>query len=390
MSFKKIFTRNNILYFLFITVFLIVCLEIFGRIYLTTVLKKSVKPKFQFDSYRIYAHIPNFKEGDGKRDWIVINGQGFRRTTEVLKEKPANTIRIFLMGGSAAHGISSAPPYPLRHIYPNETIDSWLENLLKTKYKDKNVEVINAAVTGYMVYQHTPYILGELLDYHPDIFVFFDGANDHYFNNVNYQYYDNNVYQFWKGKLQNASFVGMFDYFMLWLSEYSGFARGYVSWSLIQDAKKNADIAHPKCKFKDEKELIEGHKKIAPKQYLRAMETNLSILRNHDVDAVICLQPMLVLRDSSLYSKEEKSFYTPEPHVKLLYPYVKQEVKGLTSKYNTPFLDINESFNDVKHKEKQLLIDYCHLSAEGGKVTADAIFPVLDSLVNKRINQIKN
>lgn len=85
---KNFFSKINWKYVLFISIFLIICLEIFGRVYLTVILKKSTKPKFQFDSFRIYSHIPGFREGDGMKDWIVINGQGFRRNEEVKKVKP--------------------------------------------------------------------------------------------------------------------------------------------------------------------------------------------------------------------------------------------------------------------------------------------------------------
>ena len=111
--------------------FLLICLEIFGRFYLTKVLQKSTDKKFRFNSYRIYEHVPGFKEGDGKRNWIEINSQGFRCSTETSIVKPKNTFRIFFLGGSAAHGISSSPPYPVVHIYPNETVDAYLEKLLK-------------------------------------------------------------------------------------------------------------------------------------------------------------------------------------------------------------------------------------------------------------------
>jgi lysophospholipase L1-like esterase len=381
MLFKKIFNKGNLLYALFLLVFLIVCLEIFGRIYLGVILQKSSKPKFRFSYNRIYEHIPGFREGDGKRDWIVINQQGFRRTEEVSMEKPSNTIRIFLLGGSAAHGISSAPPYPVVHIYPDETIDAWLEKYLKSKHPDKKIEVINAAVTGYMVFQHTGYILSELLDYNPDIIIFFDGANDHYFNDTTYNYYLQNRYQFWKPRLQHPSVGGMFTYFMHWLSGYSGFARGYMAWKLNNDARKNDQKQTVNRNYGSPELIIETHKKIAPKQYLRAIETNLSILNNHGVKALVCLQPMLVLRDSTLYSPQEKSFYTDNMYVKILYPVVMDELKDVTSRHHVPLLDINTAFNDTNFRKQQLFIDYCHLTPLGGDVAARAMLPAIDSLI---------
>ena len=181
---KKILTRKNLYYFLYLFVFTLITLEIFGRVYYSKVLQKSSEHMFRFNSYRIYEHVPGFHEGDGKKDWIIINRQGFRRAADVTKEKQQDTFRVFLMGGSAAHGQGN----PLVHIYQDQTIDAYLERKLKQLHPDHNIEIINAAVRGYQVFQHTTYILSELLDYHPDMVIFFDGANDHYFSNPDYDY----------------------------------------------------------------------------------------------------------------------------------------------------------------------------------------------------------
>src|SRR5947207_11184103 len=91
-------TRKNLSYFLFLFVFTLAALEIFGRVYLSRVLQKSSEEKFRFNSYRAFEHVPGFHEGDGKKDWIIINKEGFRRAADVLTEKQQNTFRVFLMG----------------------------------------------------------------------------------------------------------------------------------------------------------------------------------------------------------------------------------------------------------------------------------------------------
>lgn len=373
------FTKKNLVWFFSMLVFLIICLEIFGRLYLTKVLHKSTDQKFRFNSYRIYEHVPGFTEGDENGNWIEINNQGFRRSTETTRFKPEKTFRIFLLGGSAAHGISTAPPYPLVHIYPNETIDFYLEKMLNEKYKDTDFEVINAAVTGYKTHQHTAYILSELLDYDPDLMIFYDGANDHYVNNSVYNLYLDNEYQFWKDRLQDPSFGGNFDYFMLWLSEVSAFSRGYLSWRMNRDADSPAGTNTRYVKQENEK-LINNHKIAAKKTFLRSIETNISILKNNGVNCIITLQPMLVLRDEKLLSDDENKWLHEDENVKLLYPIVVDELKQLTNKHQVKFLDLNPAFNDEKYKSKQLFVDYCHISPLGGKTVAENLFPLVDSI----------
>jgi len=375
---KKILTRKNLYYFLYLFVFTLITLEIFGRVYYSKVLHKSSEHMFRFNSYRIYEHVPGFHEGDGKKDWIILNRQGFRRAADVTKEKQQDTFRVFLMGGSAAHGQGN----PLVHIYQDQTIDAYLERKLKQLHPDHNIEIINAAVTGYQVFQHTTYILSELLDYHPDMVIFFDGSNDHYFSNPDYDYWGESRYQFWKSRLQTPSVGGWFDYFFLWLSRFSGFAKGYCMWRLHNDAIR-PDII-PIIKYSDPDSAIAAHKIIARKSFLRAIETNINILKTNNIQPVICLQPMLALRISSMYSIQEKSFdqtgTNSGKNYQILYPTVVQELTDLTGRYQVPFINMVIPFNDPAYKGKQLFIDYCHLSPLGAEVVADNLLQAVDSV----------
>ncbi len=366
--------------------FLLICLELFGRIYLTKVLQKSTNQKFRFNSYRIYEHVPGFKEGDGKRNWIEINSNGFRRLNNISAAKPTNTYRIFFMGGSAAHGISSSPPYPVVHIYPEETIDAYLEKLLKEKYPKTNFEVINAAVTGYKTHQHTAYILSELLDYDPDLVIFFDGANDHYVSNPCYNLYKDNEYQFWKKRLQKPGFSGYVDYCMLWLAKVSGFARGYLSWKMQKDAFAYEGVHFLGIEHPNDKSTISSHSYAAKKTFLRSVETNVSILKNNNINAIVSLQPMLVLRDTNLLSAEEKRWLHKDRSIQLLYPYVKTELQELCKKQNLSFVDLVPVFNETTYQSKQLFIDYCHLNAAGGEIVAKKLFSSVDSIY---VNSLK-
>lgn len=376
----RIFAKKNLVWFLFLFLFTVICLELAGRYYLIQILHKSTEQKFRFNSYRIYEHVPGFKEGDGERKWIEINEQGFRRSSETTLVKPNNTFRIFLMGGSAAHGISSAQPYPIVHIYQNETIDAKLEKFLKQNHPETNFEVINAAVTGYETYQHTAYILSELLDYNPDLVIFLDGHNDHFINNPLYKPYQDKEYKFWEKRLQHPTIEGSFDYFMLWLSKFSAFGKGYMAWKMQKDAINSYPRQPPIIEHSSEKNAIINHKYIAKKTFLRSIETNITILKNNNIASIIALQPILVLRDKSSLSDEEKKYVLEEKTIQLLYPYVVDELKSICKKNKVDFVDINDAFNNKNFKNKQLFIDYCHLNNLGSEITAKALYASVDSI----------
>jgi lysophospholipase L1-like esterase len=377
---SRIFTKKNLVWLLAYIILPLFGLELAGRYYLTHILHKSTEQKFRFNSYRIYEHVPGFKEGDGNQNWIEINGQGFRRSAETSLIKPKNTYRIFLMGASAAHGISSAAPHPIVHLYQNETIDAQLEKKLKEKHKDKNFEVINAAVTGYETFQHTAYILSELLNYHPDLVVFFDGNNDHFINNPLYDPYKDKEYKFWEKRLQSPSFAGGFDYFMLWLSKFSAFGKAYMAWKMQNDAINFYPRHSPVLKYNSDKNAILNHQYIAKKTFLRSIETNITILKNNNIPALVSLQPILVLRNKDLLSAEEKKWLTEDQNIQKLYPYVVKELTELCKKNNTSFVDLNPDFNNHKLSGQQLFIDYCHLNAKGSEIAANKLFTAVDSI----------
>ena len=372
--------NSAVFYVLFITLFTLLSLEITARYYLSNVLQKSSNRKFRFNYHRVYEHVPNFREGDGIKDWIVINSNGFRRQENVKKEKSADTYRVFILGGSTAHGMSSVRPYPIRHIYPDETIDAYMEaDLRKIK---KKVEIINAAVAAYQVYNHTQYLMTEILDYSPDLVIFFDGANDHYINNPNFNYISDNRYQFWKSRLQEPSIKGLFDYSAYYMANYSGLFRGYFSRKLQKDALSNNKKINSNVSYKNDIELIENYKLSSKKGYLRSIRMNLDLLKSEGIDAIIALQPLLVLRDPNLLSKEERSFLHQDVEITKLNPYVVNDLKSLASSYGISFIDYNPIFNDPKYKGKQLYIDYVHFTPLGGKVAADS----LTKLVLNRID----
>ncbi len=85
----------------------------------------------------------------------------------VATQKPANTVRIVVLGESAAQGI----PAPAFGFVPQ------LRALLRARYPDKNIEVINTgvvAINSHVVYQ----IARDAARLSPDLFVVYMGNNE--------------------------------------------------------------------------------------------------------------------------------------------------------------------------------------------------------------------
>lgn len=83
------------------------------------------------------------------------------------KEKPADSIRIFVLGGSAAQG------FPVR----DYGIAGQLQTLLEEAYPDRGIEVINAAITA--VNSHVVLSVAKAcLEYDPDYLIVYAGNNE--------------------------------------------------------------------------------------------------------------------------------------------------------------------------------------------------------------------
>jgi hypothetical protein len=107
--------------------------------------------------YTIYKNLPN-----QKNNALTINSLGFRGC-EVSKQ-PNNRMRIIIVGGSGAFGQGVEND--------NDTFQVLLEKLNTT------VEVINAGVAGFLSGQELTYIVSELVNYHPNLIIAYNGWND--------------------------------------------------------------------------------------------------------------------------------------------------------------------------------------------------------------------
>ena len=111
--------------------------------------------------FTIFKNFPNQKLNN-----CSINSLGFRGR-EISTDRNQRK-RIIVVGGSCAFGHS------LKN--DNETIAALLEK------QNNSYEVINAAVNGFHSGEELAYIVTELVDYHPDVIIAFDGWNDLFFS----------------------------------------------------------------------------------------------------------------------------------------------------------------------------------------------------------------
>ena len=100
---------------------------------------------------------------------ININSHGMRGP-EISLEKPADTYRIFLVGGSTAFGTASTSD--------QTTISGFLQKEFDNLKINYSVEVINAGIGGADSAREVYYIKKILSQFDPDMYIIYDGYND--------------------------------------------------------------------------------------------------------------------------------------------------------------------------------------------------------------------
>lgn len=129
------------------------------------------------DYYRGFALRPGI-EGHYQREgesYVRINSDGLR-DREHAKTKPANTVRVAVLGDSFAEAM---------HVPMEQTFWSLMERKLEecNAFPGKHVEVINFGVSGYGTAQELMTLRQKVWDYSPDIVILaFTTYNDVYDN----------------------------------------------------------------------------------------------------------------------------------------------------------------------------------------------------------------
>jgi len=103
---------------------------------------------------------PNLPGGPGN-DNVSTNSHGFR-SPEISIRKPGGQYRIMILGDSSAFGF---------RVKNRETFGAVLSRMLKQKYPDRDIRLINSAVAGYTTYQAAVFMKEKGWEYSPDIII---------------------------------------------------------------------------------------------------------------------------------------------------------------------------------------------------------------------------
>jgi lysophospholipase L1-like esterase len=386
---KPLRTAALVVYNLVIVCAILGLAEYAARYYVSVKQGGTTTPSILFDPWTEYHNNPAYQ-----RPWLHHTAQGFRRDHEVSLAKPANTVRIFLVGGSVAYGAQTLYPEIDNRwqISDHETIDYYLGQKLDAAFPERHWEVINAAVRGYRVHHDLAQIESVLLRYKPDCIILLDGVNDTISLLHASEPYDPYTQTELREEFENVtnshSLHSLGIVFSTWLQNNSvlyqrmrerllrrAFARSRESQARTRTVPNSVQFA-------DLSESEKNQYRIAAsglENYLHVVRQIHALLAVDGVEHLFALQPHLLVTHKELAGTEPRLAEYHRAVVgalavygfETLYPELANQLAGDASKSGYRFLNLIGVFDKMN---EQTFTDECHLTPAGDRAISDAIF----------------
>ena len=343
--------------------------------------------QYSFDPYKNILPTPNFRDIRG----VTHNAAGFRRTTEVERVKPEGTLRVFLMGASTAFGTGGLwthidPNYPV--LDDSETIDAYLETILQAAFPDRRVEVINAAIPSIWVHHHLIYLNQSILRYEPDLVLFLDGFNDHFFFGPHHDQFSRYAYGEHSAVIMGPPTLGALASMNGWWL----FRKSALAHALMRTARTVRTMVSPRPvqrPIEVQSALAQvGHNFDA--NALAMMERSALILQHEGIPSLFMLQPQLIMErdrpgmpeiEQRLFDfNVESNFPNYEAFMRQAVPLVARRSQEALTALGADYMDLTRLYWE-RPISGQVFTDYAHLTPEANlrlaEEVAARIIPVL-------------
>ena len=338
-----------------------------------------------------------------------INSLGFRRPEPVSVIPPAQTSRVFLVGGSTAFGMNGLypqiAPKPLSY---HDTIDYQLQELLQRHQSDRRVEVINAAVPEYRLYQELTLFQEKLVNLRPDAVIFIDGHNDISFLTAGSSLimqaapYWGNRHAWRAERVLNHPIVGPLFFMDIYLGRHSYFYHGLssmfqrygsrVTWTGDASNLWGVEAFRPEQEAAFQKKYAErlaGLQQALP-LYVNLVKDLKAIASSRGIPVIYVLQPEIVTEPSELLSERDAvvqrlAFEHHRDFGTFAWRYLVRAIsQALESLSSDDFRVLDLTKVASRADETPLYTDYCHLTREGNGVISDRLYQLLAKMMVRR------
>lgn len=268
-------------------------------------------------------------------DDLHINAFGFRDERTAYVDKPERTIRIFVTGGSVAHGLGTTSQ--------DQTFSSVLERILNeeaAKTGGSRYEVVNTGFPGWATTHEKILVQQCLVDLQPDVVLMFSGSND-----VIWSFRGHDIRSFYTQMDQN--FVMVFN--------EAHKTSGHPEWAID---------------FPQGKDPVECPKVAAVTA--RNVEEVAAATARVNASVLFVLQPNVISTSKRLSQHEQKVL---QNHNKAYWDSCYEALRGELSRVkasNYRLLDLSRSFGSLD-ENTELFIDSYHFVDAGHRMIAEAL-----------------
>jgi lysophospholipase L1-like esterase len=335
-------------------------------------------PRHLVDFYRFYRVNPAYRSPT-----VRVNSAGFRNDEEITPDKPCTLFRVVMMGGSTVWGEDA--PGPLGTIDNRDTIAAHLEAILTERSgargSNLRVQVINAGVVGYMLFQEETYFSTYIADYKPDLVITMDGHNDLdalQFGLPPYRHRNDAPFD---RELNRPLALDLWREFLRYTETKSLFVRktssritGWINQLALAAWQTQYD--HPPQE----------------QQIQRWLDAYSSTVRRLDASARIANAPILFTVQLEVAGESQKPLTSAEAemrdrtyaHYRWLHTTMRDRLiarmRELQTQHSIWFEDVSDAF---RSEHEQAYIDYTHLSRFGAAAMARRLASVVEPVLSR-------
>lgn len=291
------------------------------------------------------ALVPNARVQNNSEN-VAINSKGFVGP-EFDKKKPAGTIRIMALGDSCTFAGG----------WYETTYSGQLARLLKERHPDKQIEVINAGISGFNSEFALARLKDELLEYQPDMVTLYIGWND-----------------LMKTNPVNPVAIQQYKYSGLWRSLNESYLVKAYSKVLFYYLRPLL----MKPKLDGDPEGVSAFAHFVPGVYQSNVDAIATTLQVQGIYTLFMTRPTAVRLGMTQNDIDQEHVFFPyfagayslERFLSLHQSY-NRAMEEVAHRHQIPLVDLDSLFN--LRKKDSLFQDTMHLSNEGNRVVADAL-----------------
>ena len=312
---------------------------------------------YYIHQYSAYAIKPGYK----RADFELINSHGFRGE-EFNVPKPDDMYRIVAIGGSTTFGVYV--PY-------TKTFPVYLQQELRERLKQQNIEVVNAGLTGSTTAESLHRLFTQIFPLDPNMVIIYHGYNDLFpriFNN-----YQDDYYHFRKADPNNPPGLTKFLIYRIALRALSAaaFHENYNLASIVWQTKNLPD---------SDAERMENFFSSNTNAFKNNLENMILVLRANGVQPV--LATFAISKDIRHWNDYIPAFLWEEgirQH--------NQIIRELAEKHSVPLVPFAERgdnlliANAYQDKNACCYEDSIHMTPVGNEVKADIFADTIEPLV---------